>query len=336
MTAVPTPHRLSVAPMMDWTDRHDRFFLRLITHHTRLYTEMITTGALIHGDRDRLLRFDAAEHPVALQVGGSVPDAMARAAELAEAWGYDEVNINVGCPSDRVQSGRFGACLMAEPATVAACVAAMRRATALPVTVKCRIGIDDQQGYAPFRRFIDTVAEAGCGTFIVHARKAWLKGLSPKENREIPPLDYSMVARLKADRPDLTVVLNGGVKTLAEAEGHLEHVDGVMIGRAAYQTPMVLAEADRRLFDPTAAVPDPVDVVRRFLPYVDAETRDGTPLIAITRHILGAFHAQPGGRQWRRHLSENAPRKGAGVAVVEDALALVLAARTRKEQRLAA
>lgn len=328
--------RLSVAPMMDWTDRHDRYFLRLITRHARLYTEMITTGALIHGDRDRLLRFDAAEHPVALQVGGSDPDAMARAATVAQAWGYDEVNVNVGCPSDRVRSGRFGACLMAEPETVAACVAAMRRAADLPVTVKCRIGIDDQQGYGPFRRFVDTVADAGCGTFLVHARKAWLNGLSPKENRDIPPLDYPMVHRLKADRPDLAVVLNGGIGTLAQAEAQLGSVDGVMIGRAAYRTPMILAEADRRLFDPTAPVAEPVDIVRRFLPYVDAETRGGTPLIAITRHILGVFHGRAGGRQWRRHLSENAPRKGAGVAVVEDALALVLAARTHMERRLAA
>ena len=328
--------RLSVAPMMDWTDRHDRYFLRLITRHARLYTEMITTGALIHGDRDRLLRFDAAEHPVALQVGGSDPDAMARAAAVAQAWGYDEVNVNVGCPSDRVRSGRFGACLMAEPETVAACVAAMRRAADLPVTVKCRIGIDDQQGYGPFRRFVDTVADAGCGTFLVHARKAWLNGLSPKENRDIPPLDYPMVHRLKADRPDLAVVLNGGIGTLAQAEAQLGSVDGVMIGRAAYRTPMILAEADRRLFDPTAPVAEPVDIVRRFLPYVDAETRGGTPLIAITRHILGVFHGRAGGRQWRRHLSENAPRKGAGVAVVEDALALVMAARTHMERRLAA
>ncbi len=328
--------RLSVAPMMDWTDRHDRYFLRLITRHARLYTEMITTGALIHGDRDRLLRFDAAEHPVALQVGGSDPDAMAQAAAFAQAWGYDEVNVNVGCPSDRVRSGRFGACLMAEPETVAACVAAMRRAADLPVTVKCRIGIDDQQGYGPFRRFVDTVADAGCGTFLVHARKAWLNGLSPKENRDIPPLDYPMVHRLKADRPDLAVVLNGGIGTLAQAEAQLGSVDGVMIGRAAYRTPMILAEADRRLFDPTAPVAEPVDIVRRFLPYIDAETRAGTPLIAITRHILGVFHGRPGGRQWRRHLSENAPRKGAGVAVVEDALALVVAARTHMERRLAA
>lgn len=328
--------RLSVAPMMDWTDRHDRYFLRLITRHARLYTEMITTGALIHGDRDRLLRFDAAEHPVALQVGGSDPDAMARAAAFAQAWGYDEVNVNVGCPSDRVRSGRFGACLMAEPETVAACVAAMRRAADLPVTVKCRIGIDDQQGYGPFRRFVDTVADAGCGAFLVHARKAWLNGLSPKENRDIPPLDYPMVHRLKADRPDLAVVLNGGIGTLAQAEAQLGSVDGVMIGRAAYRTPMILAEADRRLFDPTAPVAEPVDIVRRFLPYIDAETRAGTPLIAITRHILGVFHGRAGGRQWRRHLSENAPRKGAGVAVVEDALALVVAARTHMERRLAA
>lgn len=328
--------RLSVAPMMDWTDRHDRTFLRLITRHTRLYTEMVTTGALIHGDRHRHLRFGPTEHPIALQLGGSDPDAMAKAAEMAAMWGYDEVNINVGCPSDRVQSGRFGACLMAEPMTVAACVTAMCRATGLPVTVKCRIGIDHQVGYAPLRQFVDTVADAGCKTFIVHARKAWLKGLSPKENRDIPPLDYPMVHRLKADRPDLTIVINGGIMSLDQVEAQLHHVDGVMIGRAAYQTPMVLAHADRRFFDPAAPVADPMTVVRDFLPYIAAETAQGTPLTAITRHILGLFHSQPGGRQWRRHLSENAPRAGAGVSVVEDALALVRTAHTRNAERLAA
>ena len=314
-------HRLCVAPMMDWTDRHDRFFLRQISRHARLYTEMLTTGAVIHGDRKRLLGFSTAEHPVALQLGGADPEAMARAAEIGAAWGYDEININVGCPSDRVQSGRFGACLMAEPATVAACVAAMRRAVDVPVTVKSRIGIDDDEGYEPLRRFVETVAEAGCAVFVVHARKAILKGLSPKANREVPPLHYQHVHRLKQEHPGLTVVINGGIGDLDAAAGHLERVDGVMLGRAAYQDPFCLAEADRRLFDPLAAVPTRESVVEAMLPYIEAAVADGTPLAAITRHMLGLFNGVRGARAWRRHLAENAHRPGAGIEVVRAASA---------------
>jgi tRNA-dihydrouridine synthase A len=318
-------HRLCVAPMMDCTDRHDRVFLRLLSRHVRLYTEMVTTGAIRFGDRDRLLRFSPVERPLALQVGGSDPDAMAFAAETAEAFGYDEVNINCGCPSDRVQSGRFGACLMAEPDTVAACVAAMRRACGLPVTVKSRIGIDRQDEEATLARFVETVAAAGCDTVIVHARKAWLSGLSPRENREIPPLRYDVVHRLKAARPDLTVVINGGIQGLDAAAAQLSHVDGVMIGRAAYHDPYLLAEADRRLFDPAAPVPSRQDVLAALLPYIEAELAEGTPLAAMTRHILGLFQGVPGARAWRRHLTERACRPGAGADVVREAAARVAA-----------
>ncbi|MGP1397675.1 MAG: tRNA dihydrouridine(20/20a) synthase DusA [Inquilinaceae bacterium] len=313
--------RFSVAPMMDWTDRHDRFFLRLITRRTRLYTEMITAAAVLHGDRDRLLGFSAEERPLALQVGGSDPGSMARVAEIAERAGFDEININVGCPSDRVQSGRFGACLMAEPATVAACVAAMGRATGLPVTVKTRIGIDDQDPAEALPAFVDTVAGAGCTVFIVHARKAWLKGLSPRQNRDVPPLDYDLVYRLKADRPDLTIVLNGGVNSLDEAEAHLAAgVDGVMIGRAAYQTPYSLAEADRRFFGDTAPIPTREQIVQRLIPYTERLVDQGIPLTALTRHILGLFQGCPGARAWRRFLSENAHRPGAGAEVIVQAM----------------
>jgi tRNA-dihydrouridine synthase A len=316
-------HRICVAPMMDWTDRHDRYFLRLITRHTRLYTEMITADALLHGDRGRLLRFDAAEQPLALQLGGSDPAKLARCARIAADWGYDEVNLNVGCPSDRVQSGRFGACLMAEPMLVTECVAAMRAASPLPVTVKTRIGIDDLDQYAHLHRFVDTVSQAGCRTFIVHARKAWLQGLSPKENREIPPLHYDRVYRLKQDFQALDVVLNGGVTTLDEAAGHLEQVDGVMLGRAAYQNPYLLAGVDTRFYgDPTPA-PTRIEIVERFLPYVERELAAGTALKHIARHVLGLFQGQPRARAWRRHLAEHAHRAGAGVEVLQAALARV-------------
>ena len=315
--------RIAVAPMMDWTDRHDRFFLRLITRRALLYTEMITTGAVIHGDRARLLGFSPEERPLALQVGGSDPAQLAESARIAEGFGYDEVNVNCGCPSDRVQEGRFGACLMATPALVARGVEAMRRATRLPVTVKCRIGIDDRDSYEDLRRFVETVAAAGCGTFIVHARKAWLQGLSPKENREIPPLRYPEVYRLKAEFPHLEIVLNGGVTSLEAAAGHLQHVDGVMIGRAAYQNPYLLAEADRRFFGADEPPPDRHEVVERLIPYVEAELAAGTRLAAITRHILGLFQGCPGARAWRRHLAENAHRPGAGVEVIRTAAGLV-------------
>ena len=313
--------------MMDWTDRHCRVFHRGLTKHALLYTEMITAAAIRHGDRQRLLGFSEVEHPVALQVGGADPDDMALAAETAEAFGYDEVNINVGCPSDRVQSGRFGACLMAEPETVAASVAAMSRACGLPVTVKTRIGIDDRDSYEELRAFVETVAAKGCGTFIVHARKAWLSGLSPKQNRELPPLDYGRVYRLKQDFPDLEIVLNGGVQSLDEAEAHLKRVDGVMLGRAAYQSPAILAEADRRFFDSAALAPDRDGAVEAMLPYVEAQLAAGSSLIAMTRHMLGLYQGLPGAKIWRRHLSENAHRAGADKAVIADALALVRQAR---------
>ena len=314
--------------MMDWTDRHDRYFLRLITRQARLYTEMITTGALIHGDRARFLRFDPAEHPVALQLGGSDADALARCAEFGAAAGYDEINLNCGCPSDRVQEAQFGACLMLDPRRVAAGVAAMRAAVSLPVTVKCRIGIDDSEEYPFLKAFIETVAAAGCGTFVVHARKAWLSGLSPKENRDIPPLQYATVYRLKRDFPQLRIVINGGIKTLAECEEHLRHVDGVMLGREAYENPWLLAEADARLFGAAAPVASRAEALRRMLPYVARELATGTPLAHMTRHILGLYRGQPGGRAFRRVLSQQAHRPGAGVEVLEAALAAVPAEST--------
>jgi len=329
-------HAFSVAPMMDWTDRHCRAFLRRISRRVRLYTEMVTAEAVVRGDRGRLLGFSDVEHPVALQLGGADPDTMARAAEIGAAWGYDEINVNVGCPSDRVRSGRFGACLMAEPETVAACVAAMRRACDVPVTVKTRIGIDDQEPGPALDRFVDTVAEAGCSVFIVHARKAWLKGLSPKENREVPPLDPGRVHALKRRRSDLTVVLNGGLADLESAAPHLEMVDGVMLGRAAYQSPYVLSEVDGRLFGDASPPPTREAVVDAMRPYIAERLAAGTPLAAITRHMLGLFQGRPGARAWRRHLSENAHRDGAGLEVVDAALDRVLAARAAAEARRAA
>jgi len=315
--------RLSVAPMMDWTDRHDRYFLRQISRCALLYSEMLTAPAVIHGDRDRLLGFSAAEHPVALQLGGADPAQMAEAAEIGAARGYDEININVGCPSDRVQSGRFGACLMAEPETVAACFSAMQAAVSVPVTVKSRIGIDDRDSYDDLRRFIDTVADAGCRTFIVHARKAVLQGLSPKENRDVPPLRYELVYRLKQDCPEFEIIINGGIRKHADVAAHLAQVDGVMIGREAYQNPWFLHDVDAAVFDadpPSATRHDAVHAMRG---YIMDEVRRGTRLHAITRHMLGLFNGQPGARAWRRYLSENAPKPGAGIEVVDAALALV-------------
>lgn len=315
--------------MMDWTDRYDRFFLRLITRRTLLYTEMVTAPAVLHGDRRRLLDFDAAEHPVACQLGGSDPAELAEAARIVEGFGYDEINLNVGCPSDRVQDGRFGACLMAEPERVRECVAAMRAAVAVPVTVKSRIGIDGRESYADLLDFVDTVAQAGCESFIVHARIAILAGLSPKENREIPPLKYDVVRRLKQDRPHLEIVLNGGVKSLDEAEALLGGgpeggLDGVMIGRAAYQDPYMLAEADRRLFaDMSAAPKSRGEILAELAPYVRRQRAEGVPLHHITRHILGLFNGLPGARKWRRYLSENAYRADAGAEVIDQAAALV-------------
>jgi tRNA-dihydrouridine synthase A len=316
-------HLLCVAPMMEWTDRFCRSFHRGLAPHARLYTEMITTGAIEHGDATRHLRFDPAEHPVALQLGGSDPALLARSAARGEAEGYDEINLNCGCPSDRVQTGCFGAVLMKDAPLVARCVAAMKAATSKPVTVKHRLGVDDLEGYDDIRGFIDTVAAAGCDTFIVHARKAWLSGLSPKENREIPPLDYPMVYRIKRDYPQLTIVINGGIKTLEECQRHLRHVDGVMLGREAYENPFVLAEIDAELFGGDVQPADRIEALERYEPFIARELAAGTPLGRITRHILGLHRGQPGGRGFRRVLSERAPRPGAGLDVLRAAVAEV-------------
>lgn len=317
----PIDRRLCVAPMMDWTDRHCRYFMRCLTRHSLLYTEMVTAAALLHGDTDRLLAFDPAEQPVALQLGGSDPQALAQAAKLGEQAGYLEINLNVGCPSDRVQSGRFGACLMAEPQLVAECVAAMRDAVAIPVTVKTRIGIDDQDSYEFLHHFVTEVAAAGCETFAIHARKAWLSGLSPKQNREVPALRYERVYRLKKDFPALEILINGGIRTLKDIQEQLQHVDGVMIGRAAYQDPWLLAQVDAQIFGATPAVISREDVVHAMLGYIEHQLGQGVRLGAITRHMLGLYQGQPGARHWRRYLSENAHRDGAGTEVVEAALA---------------
>jgi tRNA-dihydrouridine synthase A len=317
------PWRLCIAPMMDWSDRHCRFFWRLLTRQARLYTEMVTTGALIHGDRERFLHFNPEEHPLALQLGGSDPGELARCARWAEEWGYDEVNLNCGCPSDRVQSGMFGACLMARPRLVADCVKAMRDACTIPVTVKHRIGIDEMESYEEMAAFVETIAAAGCSVFIVHARKAWLQGLSPKENREIPPLHYPWVYRLKREFPTLTIVLNGGIQSLAACREHLLQVDGVMIGREAYQNPWMLAEVDRVLFGMDNPAQSRDDVIDSLLPYVERQLARGAHLNHITRHILGLYQGVPGARKFRRHLSENAYRKEAGLEVLTGALSLV-------------
>jgi tRNA-dihydrouridine synthase A len=316
-------HKFCIAPMMDWTDRHCRVFHRQLTQRALLYTEMVTVEAVLHGKRDQLLGFSDIEHPIALQLGGADPAKLAAAAEIGAGFGYDEINLNVGCPSDRVQSGRFGACLMAEPELVAECVRAIARVVSVPVTVKCRIGIDDQDSEADFQRFIETVADAGCRVFIVHARKAWLSGLSPKENREVPPLDYARVYRLKAARPDLRVVLNGGIETLAACAGHLQHVDGIMLGRAAYQTPYLLADVDRVLFGVDAEPISRSAALEAMLPYVEAHLARGGRLNNVTRHILGLYHGEPRARVFRRHLSENAVGGTAGIEVLRDAIALV-------------
>ncbi len=309
--------------MMEWTDRHCRVFHRLLTRHARLYTEMVTADAVLHGDRDRILGFSPVEHPIALQLGGSDPAKLAAAAAVGASLGYDEINLNIGCPSDRVQEGRFGACLMAEPELVAACVAAMRARVPVPVTVKCRIGIDDQDAEASLDRFIATVAEAGCAVFIVHARKAWLKGLSPKENREVPPLDYARVHRLKAARPGLTIVVNGGLTSLEEASDQLRHVDGVMLGRAAYQDPYILAGVDRDFFGALGPIPSREDVLEELATYAAAHMARGGRLNNITRHILGLYHGQPRARRFRRHLSELAVGPEASLDVLRDAIAVV-------------
>jgi tRNA-dihydrouridine synthase A len=314
---------------MDWTDRHCRAFHRVLTSRARLYSEMVTTGAVLHGDLDRLLGFDASEHPVALQLGGSDPADLAAAARIGAEFGYDEINLNVGCPSDRVRSGRFGACLMREPDLVADCVAAMIAAVDIPVTVKCRLGVDEQAPEQSLFAMADACAEAGARTLIVHARKAWLEGLSPKDNRDIPPLDYALVARLKRERPDLEVVINGGITSLAQAKGLLAEVDGVMLGRAAYHEPALLGAVDAEIFEDGGGLVDPVEAMRRYRPYVAAALDGGARLAGITRHMLGLFHGRPGARTWRRILTTQSPRPGAGLEVLDEALTAVAGPRAQ-------
>ncbi|WP_239629707.1 tRNA dihydrouridine(20/20a) synthase DusA [Bradyrhizobium sp. I71] len=311
--------------MMDWTDRHCRVFHRHLTRRALLYTEMLTTGAVIHGDRQRLLGFDRCEHPVALQLGGSDPRELAEAARIGEAFGYDEINLNVGCPSDRVKDGRFGACLMAEPDLVARCVDAMKRSVAIPVTVKCRIGIDEQDPEVALDALAHAVVASGCDALIVHARKAWLNGLSPKENRDVPPLDYDRVYRLKRAMPGVTVIINGGIPGIEDAKAHLEHVDGVMLGRAAYQEPWRLLSVDREIFGEAAPHATMQDALGAMMPYIEQQLVRGTRLHAITRHFVGAFHAVPGARAFRRHLAEQGVKPGAGLEVLRDAIAHVAA-----------
>lgn len=316
-------HRLSLAPMLDWTDRDFRYLCRLISKHTLLYTEMITTGALLHGDHQRFLAHDEIEYPMVLQLGGSDPAELAKCANLGAEAGYQEINLNVGCPSDRVQNGRFGACLMAEPQLVAECVVAMKQATDIPITVKTRLGIDEHDGYEFVREFVDAIYQVEVDAVILHARKAWLKGLSPKENRDIPPLEYEKVYQIKQEFPDLHLDINGGIHSLEEAENHLQQVDGVMMGRALYHQPYILAEADKRIFNDDRSIPSQHEIVGLMLPYIEMRMKEGRPLKSITRHMLGLFQGLPGARRWRRHLSENAHLPGAGIEVVRDALKLI-------------
>lgn len=316
--------------MMDWTDRHDRYFLRLFNPHVQLYSEMMTTGALIHGDRERFLRFDPSEHSLVLQLGGSNPAELALCSKMAEDWGYDEVNLNVGCPSDRVQHNKIGACLMAEPELVAECIAAMQNAVKIPVTVKHRIGIDHLDSYEHLTHFVRTVAATGCKTFIVHARIAILAGLSPKENREIPPLRYEEVYQLKRDFPELTIHINGGIKTIDEIKNHWQHTDGAMIGREAYHNPWLLAQA-LPLFNEQAVTPTRSEILEYYLDFMAKELTEGVPLTQMTRHILGLYQGLPGARRWRQYLSENAHRKGATLDVVRHAMSLVEAAQSFHE-----
>jgi tRNA-dihydrouridine synthase A len=330
--------RLSVAPMMDWTDRHCRAFHRALSTRALLYTEMVTAPAVLHGDRERLLGFDAVEHPVALQLGGSDPAQLAEAARIGEAFGYDEINLNVGCPSDRVQSGRFGACLMQEPGLVADCMAAIRETVSVPATVKCRIGVDDQEPEVALFATVDACAAVGIGVFIVHARKAWLKGLSPKENRDVPPLDYALVRRLKRERPHLSISINGGIASLDEAEAHLDDADGVrlngvMLGRAAYHEPGLLGQADRRLLGGTGPDIDAFDALERYRPYLAARLAEGVHLPAMARHMLGLMHGRPGARAFRRILTVEAIAPGAGLEVVDRAVDAVREAEARAAAR---
>ncbi|WP_336970866.1 tRNA dihydrouridine(20/20a) synthase DusA [Brevundimonas aurantiaca] len=328
--------RLSVAPMMDWTDRHCRAFHRALSARALLYTEMVTAPAVLHGDRDHLLGFDAVEHPVALQLGGSDPEELAQAARIGEAYGYDEINLNVGCPSDRVQSGRFGACLMREPALVADCMAAIREAVSVPATVKCRIGVDDQDPQVSLFATVDACAAVGIEVFIVHARKAWLQGLSPKENRDVPPLDYGLVRRLKRERPQLNISINGGIADLDQAETLLDdtdgvRLDGVMLGRAAYHEPALLGQADRRLFGAETIDVDAFAALDRYRPYMAARLAEGVRLAAMTRHMLGLMHGRPGARAFRRILTVEAIRPGAGLEVLDRAAEAVREAEARRD-----
>ncbi len=309
--------------MMEWSDRHCRYFWRLLSEQALLYTEMVTTGAVLHGDRARFLDFDACEHPLALQLGGSDPTALAACAKLAEQWGYDEVNLNCGCPSDRVQNNLIGACLMAHAPLVADCIKAMQDACSIPVTIKHRIGIDELDSYEAMAAFVETVAATGCTTFIVHARKAWLSGLSPKENREIPPLRYDEVYRLKRDFPQLTVVINGGITDLDSCEPHLRQLDGVMLGRSAYHNPWLLAEVDQRLFNAESSELTRDEIVEQLIPYIERHIAAGGTLHHVTRHILGLYHDQPGSRAFRRHLSTAGVRRGAGVETLREAVAMM-------------
>ena len=320
-------HRFSVAPMMEWSDRHCRFFHRILSRHARLYTEMVTSGAVLHGPRLRLLGFDPFEHPVAVQLGGCCPADLAQAARICADFGYAEINLNVGCPSDRVQNGAFGACLMREPLLVADCVAAMKAAVSLPVTVKCRIGVDDQDPASALGAITEALVAAGVDALFVHARKAWLKGLSPKENRDVPPLDYPLVYALKRQYPDMPITINGGITTIAAVQGHLQHVDGVMLGRAAYHNPELLLDVDPVLFATPRPVRDGFEAVEQFMPYIAAQLAQGCRLHTITRHLLGLFAGQPGARQFRRHLALEACKPGAGVEVLRAAMALVSSAR---------
>lgn len=312
MSQIAKPAEISIAPMMSWTDRHARFLLRLLSKHVLLYTEMVTTGAILHGPRDSLLKYNDEEHPLAVQLGGSDPVELTQCARIVEDYGYDEINLNVGCPSDRVQSGSFGACLMAQPELVADCVQEMQAEVSIPITVKCRIGIDHMEDYESFSNFIQIVKASGCNTFIVHARKAWLQGLSPKQNREVPPLKYEYVHQLKQENPELKIIINGGIKTVEMIEQQLKHVDGVMLGREAYHNPYILTEIERTVFAKETEILSRDEVIEQWATYVDKEISGGENLKSVTRHILGLYHGQPGARLWRRYLSENMHKTDSG------------------------
>jgi tRNA-dihydrouridine synthase A len=324
----------AVAPMMDWTDRHCRAFHRTLSKRARLYTEMVTAQAVVRGDAQRLIGFDPVEHPVALQLGGSDPALLAQAAAIGEGFGYDEINLNVGCPSDRVKSGSFGACLMREPQRVADCMAAMGAAVRIPITVKCRLGVDEQDPEISLFTLVDLCAEAGVDTFVVHARKAWLQGLSPKENRTVPPLDYGLVHRLKAERPELSIIINGGLESLEQAQAQLDLVDGVMLGRAAYHTPAFLGRVDAQIFGDTGGEVGAFEAMEAYRPYMVQKLKEGAPLATMTRHMLGLFSAQPGARSWRRILTVEAAQPGAGLEVIDRALETVTSAHTRADAYL--